>query len=132
MTATPPVGDQSPGVTRVGLAASQFSYHVRMTAVFAVAGESQESAAEAVLAWTMLKRQWPDVADAATGIGAELIDARVASLSEESRTAVLTRAHGLALDIESHYASVGCTAEATLYAEVADAVAEAVDELVHR
>ena len=39
MTATPPVGDQSPGVTRVGFTASQFSYHVRMTAVFAVAGE---------------------------------------------------------------------------------------------
>jgi hypothetical protein len=132
MTATPPVGDQSPGMTRVGLAASQFSYHARMTAVFAVAGQSQESAAEAVLAWTMLMRQWPDVADAATRVGAELIDGRVASLSEESRTAVLARANGLALDIEAHYVSVGCTEEATLYAEVAEAVAAAVDELVDR
>lgn len=132
MTATPPVGDQSPGVTRAGLAASQFSYHVRMTAVFAVAGESEESAAEAVLAWTMLAQQWPDASDAATRVGAELVDARVASLSDASRTAVVARAHGLALDIEAHYASVGCEGEAALYAQVADAVADVGAELAAR
>jgi hypothetical protein len=132
MTATTPGATPSTGLDLPRLTASQFSYHLRMTAAFAVAGESEESAAEAVLAWTMLSQQWPDAATAATRAGAELVDARVASLSDEARGAAIARAHGLALDIEAHYVSVGCTAEATLYAELADAVAAAVAELVDR
>jgi hypothetical protein len=132
MTATSPAGDQPSGLTLAQLAASQFSYHVRMAAVFAVAGQSEESAAEAVLAWTMLSRQWPGAADAASAVGAELVDARVAALSETSRAAALARAHGLALDIEAHYVSVGCVGEAALYAEVADAVADVGADLAAR
>jgi hypothetical protein len=124
MTATSPAGDQPSGLALTQLAASQFSYHVRMAAVFAVAGQAEESAAEAVLAWTVLSLQWDDATGAATEVGAELVDARVALSSEESRSAVLARAHGLALDIEAHYVSVGCAGEAALYAEVADAVAD--------
>lgn len=131
MTTTPP----SSGATEFTpgkLARSQFSYHVRMTAAFAVAGQSEESAAEAVLSWAMLAQQWPDAADAAAQVAAELVDVRVASLSEAARDAALIRARGLALDIEAHYVSVGCADEATLYAQVADAVADAVADLVAR
>ena len=39
--------------------ADQFAYHVRMAAVFAVAGQTEESASEAVLAWAMLTSQCP-------------------------------------------------------------------------
>ena len=39
--------------------ADQFAYHVRMTAVFAVAGQTEQSASEAVLAWAILMSQWP-------------------------------------------------------------------------
>jgi hypothetical protein len=130
MTAPQPEPDQAPGFNIPELAASQFSYHVRMTAVFALAGESTESASEAVLAWTMLMHQWPEAEDAAGRAAAELIDQRVASLSEASRTAALSRAQGLALDIEAHYVSVGCTGEATLYAEVAEKLEEAIAALV--
>ena len=131
MTNTPP-NSGATEFTPGKLAPSQFSYHVRMTAAFAVAGQSEESAAEAVLAWAMLAQQWPDAADGAAQVAAELVDVRVASLSEEARGVALTRARGLALDIEAHYVSVGCTDEATLYAQVADAVAEAVADLVPR
>jgi|GEM_PF-7123241 len=132
MTTVPLAANPSTGLELSRLAASQFSYHLRMTAAFAVAGESEESAAEAVLAWTMLSQQWPDAESEATRAGAELVDARVASLSDEARSAAVVRAHGLALDIEAHYVSVGCDAEAALYAEVADRVAAAVAELVVR
>jgi hypothetical protein len=101
-----------------------------MTAVFAVAGETEESASEAVLAWAILTSQWPEADSSAAETGAELIDERVASLSDRARTAATTRARGLALDIEAHFVTVGRQQEATLYAEVADRLGDAVEGLV--
>ncbi len=66
MTALPPPVNGSTDMTIPELAAGQFAYHVRMTAVFALAGESAESASEAVLAWTMLMHRWPQAEVAAT------------------------------------------------------------------
>lgn len=127
-TSTPTPGD---GELRLSpLAAAQFTYHVRMTAVFALAGETQESASEALLAWTMLSMQWPDAEGVADGPAGELIGQNVAGLSEATRQAAAARAHGLAVDIESHYVSVGCHDEATFYADVAERVADAAAELV--
>lgn len=132
MTASGPEADRAAGLTIPELTAGQFSYHVRMTAVFALAGDAIESASEAVLAWAMLMHQWPEAEDAAARAAAELIDQRVASLSEASRTAALARAQGLALDIQAHYVSVGCNDEATLYADVAEKLDEAIAALVRR
>ncbi len=113
--------------------ASQFGYHVRMSAVFAVAGETAESASEAVLAWAILVSQWPDAQASTAQTGAELIDQRVARLSDRARTAAVTRARGLALDIEAHFVTVGRQDEASLYADVADQLTDAVEALVpHR
>jgi len=111
-------------------AADQFAYHVRMTAVFAVAGQTEESASEAVLAWAILRSQWPEADASAAETGAELVDQRVASLSDRSRNAALNRARGLALDIEAHFVMVGRQGEASLYADVADQLGDAVDALV--
>ena len=111
-------------------AADQFAYHVRMTAVFAVAGQTEESASEAVLAWAILMSGWPEAEAGAARTGAELIDQRVADLSDRARSAALNRARGLALDIEAHFVTVGRQGEAELYAEVADRLADAVDALV--
>lgn len=111
-------------------AADQFAYHVRMAAVFAVAGQTDESASEAVLAWAMLTSQWSGAEASVAEIGAELIDQRVASLSDRARTGATNRARGLALDIEAHFVMVGRQDEATMYAEVADQLERAVDALV--
>jgi len=110
--------------------ADQFAYHVRMTAVFAVAGQTEQSASEAVLAWAILMSQWPGAETSAAETGAELIDQRVASLSDRARLTALNRARGLALDIEAHFVMVGRQEEASMYAEVADQLSGAVDALV--
>lgn len=132
---TPPTDQPSdsaePGSLRLSpLVAAQFAYHVRMTAVFALAGEAVESASEAVLAWALLATNWPDAITSATETGAELIDQRVVALSDETRTAAAARARGLALDIQAHFVTVGRQDEATLYAEVAERLGGAVDELI--
>lgn len=101
-------------------AAAQLSYHVRMAAVFAVAGESDESASEAVLAWTMLATCSPVAVSAAAATASELIDQDQVALSEAARSAARDRAHALALALESHFVSCGQSEEAALYASVAD------------
>lgn len=110
--------------------ADQFAYHVRMSAVFAVAGQTEESASEAVLAWAMLTSQCPSAESGAAEIGAELIDQRVASLSDRARSTALNRARGLALDIEAHFVMVGRREEASMYADVADHLDRAVEALL--
>lgn len=132
MPPLPPPPGESTELRVPAPAAGQFSYHVRMAAVFALAGEHVESAAESLLAWTMLLNQWPGAESAAAQVAGELIDQHSAALSESVRNAALARARGLALDIEAHYVSVGCVAEAALYADVADAVAASIDALSAR
>ena len=44
----------SPELQMNAVTSAQFSYHVRMAAMCAIAGKSEESASEAVLAWAML------------------------------------------------------------------------------
>jgi len=132
---TPPSEQSSGGPVSGALclsqpAADQFAYHVRMSAVFAVAGQTEESASEAVLAWAILMSQWPGAEASAAEIGAELIDQRVASLSDRARNSALNRARGLALDIEAHFVTVGRQEEASMYADVADQLENAVDALV--
>lgn len=132
MPPLPPPSGESTDLRVPAPAAGQFSYHVRMAAVFALAGEHVESASESVLAWTILLNQWPDAESTAAQAASELIDQHSAALSDSVRNAALARARGLALDIEAHYVSVGCVAEATLYANAADSVAGAIEALVAR
>lgn len=130
MTTSPPPQPPPAGelhLTR--LAAEQLSYHARMAAVFAVAGQSQESAAEAVLAWTILATQWPEAQESAGRTAAELVGDGVAALSDADRDAAHVRAAGLALDVESHYVSVGLHAEATFYARLAEDIGHAIASL---
>ena len=132
MTDMPPPPGPSTDLRVPAPAAGQFSYHVRMAAVFALAGETVESASESVLAWAILANQWPDAEPAAAEVANELVDQRSAAVSESARSAALARARGLALDIEAHHVSVGCVDEATLYANVADTISDAVEALVAR
>jgi hypothetical protein len=127
----PPPEPPSPEEFRLSQpAADQFAYHVRMSAVFAVAGQTEESASEAVLAWAILSSQWSAAEARATEVGAELIDQSVASVSDRARTAATSRARGLALDVEAHFVTVGRQEEASMYAAVADQLEHAVDALL--
>ena len=74
------------------VALAHVAYHVRMSAVFAVAGELAQSAAEAVLAWTMLATSWPGEAHEAAVVAGELVDRQVAPLSEQHRSAAVRAA----------------------------------------
>ena len=105
MTDMPPPPGPSTDLRVPAPAAGQFSYHVRMAAVFALAGETVESASESVLAWAILANQWPDAEPAAAEVANELVDQRSAAVSESARSAALARARGLALDIEAHHVS---------------------------
>lgn len=111
-------------------AAAHVSYHLRMAAVFAVAGETEESAAETVLAWTLLATALPAHAGAAANVAAELIDRNVAGVSDAHRERFLRSARARAMDIESHYVTTGQRVEAELYAAVADQMDTAIRTLV--
>ena len=101
-------------------AAAQFSYHVRMAAVFAVAGATEESASEAVLAWTILASCWDGAASAALATATELVGQHQAPRSPADRDAARARADALAHSLEAHYVSVGLHADAALYAQVTE------------
>lgn len=130
MTTSAPLPTDS--VEFSALAAEQLSYHSRMAAVFAVAGQHLESAAESLLAWTILSSQWSDASATAARTAAELAGDGVARHSDADRSAAAGRARGLALDIEAHYVSVGLHDHAALYAHLAECVDDAASSLVPR
>ena len=113
-------------------ATGQFAYHLRMAAVFAVAGELDESASETVLAWTMLAEGWPGADSAALATASELIGQDQVALSVQHRDAARDRARSLALDLEGHFVSVGRHAEAELYASLADNLDAIIATLVNQ
>ena len=117
-------------VTMSASAATQFAYHSRMAAVFAVGGESAESASEAVLAWAILATSRPDAVDAAGSVAADLVGQQQVGLSEAHQEAAHRKAHALAMELEGHYVSCGQHEIATLYATVADQLSETIDTLL--
>ncbi len=110
--------------------AGQFAYHVRMAAVFAVAGETDESASEAVLAWAILSTCWPGATEAAGVTADELIGQNQVGLSEQHRQAAHAKAHALALELEGHFVTTGQHDLATLYATVADELTVTIGALL--
>ena len=113
------------------VASRQFSYHVKMAAVFAVAGETDESASEAVLAWTILATCWTGADAAASATAAELIGQDQAGMSDLHRDAAHVRAHALALELEAHFTSVGLHDDAALYASVVQRLAATMHTLAN-
>jgi hypothetical protein len=111
------------------VASAQFAYHVRMAAMCAIAGQSAESSAEAVLAWSMLSWCCPAAAAGAAVVGAELIDPDGVVTSEAQRDGARSRARDLALSLEAHFVSVGQHDHASLYESVADDLDVAVAAL---
>lgn len=110
-------------------AGAHIAYHLRMAAVFAVAGEPDESAAEAVLAWTMLVTSWAYGAESAGRVAAELVDREVATTSPEHRLRAMRGARARAMDIESHFVMTGQRAEADLYAQVAEDLERTIETI---
>lgn len=102
------------------VASAQFSYHVRMAAMCAIAGKANESSAEAVLAWSMLSSCCPAAAAGAAVVAVELIDPDGLNASDEQRRTAHSRARDLALSLEAHFVSVGQHEHASLYESVAD------------
>lgn len=127
---TKPASDTTHDLNLSATVAGHFSYHVRMSAAFALAGESGPSASEAVLAWTILATCWPGVPAAAAETAAELIGRDQAMPSEQRRRAIRDRAHAAALDLQAHYVSVGLHNAADLYASVEQHVDDALDALI--
>lgn len=112
-------------------AAAQFSYHARMAAVFAVAGDTAESASESVLAWALLATSWDGADAAAQSTADELIGQDQAGLSDADRDAARARAEALALELEAHYVSVGVHDVAALYSAVAEGLGATIASLTH-
>ena len=119
----------SPELQMNAVTSAQFSYHVRMAAMCAIAGKHEESASESVLAWAMLSSCCAGAAAGAAAVGAELIDPERVAASDDQRRRAQTRAHDLALSLEAHFVSVGQHDQATLYATVADDLEAAVATL---
>ncbi len=111
-------------------AAAQLSYHVRMSAVFAVAGETDESASEAVLAWAILSTCWPGATEAAQATADELIGQDQAGLSAIHQKSAHAKAHALALTLEAHFVTTGQHDLATLYADVAEELSVTIEALL--
>lgn len=111
------------------VASAQFSYHVRMAAMCAIAGNTEESASEAVLAWAMLSSCCAGAAASAAAVGSELIDPERVSATDDQRRRGQTRAHDLALSLEAHFVSTGQHAHAELYETVADELEESITNL---
>ena len=101
-----------------------------MAAVFAVAGATEESASEAVLAWTILASCWDGAAPAALATAAELVGQHQAPTSRADRDAARARADALALSLEAHYVSVGLHGDAALYAKVSEDLEATIGTLV--
>jgi hypothetical protein len=120
----------SPELQMNAVASGQFSYHVRMAAMCAIAGKIEESASEAVLAWAVLSSCCAGAAAGAAAVGAELIDPERVAASDDQRRRAQTRAHDLALSLEAHYVSVGQHDVATLYETVADELDASIARLV--
>ena len=102
-----------------------------MAAVFAAAGELDQSGCEAVLAWAILATAWPPAVDLALDTASELIDQEQAGVSETHRAKARDRAHALALALEAHYVSVGLHDVATLYESVAENLETTIATLVN-
>ena len=102
-----------------------------MAAVFAAAGEHDQSGSEAVLAWTILATASPSAVDLALDTASELIGQEQAGVSEAHRVSARTRAHALALDLQAHYVSVGLHEVAELYETVADNLDTTIATLVN-
>lgn len=101
-------------------AASHLAYHVRMAALFATAGDLDECASEALLAWTILAvHGGPDVADALIG---DLPPFRSFDAGSAADVAAHRRAHDLALQLLGHFVSEGQTDSAALYEQLASAL----------
>jgi len=109
------------------LAAAQLTYHLRMAAGFAAAGEVRECASEAALAWTVLSLYGGVDADAG-----DLPSLRVAGVSDAQWDSVLRRTQALALELQAHFVSEGQYATAAIYEAVGDAVPGAVVRLRQR
>jgi hypothetical protein len=125
------VPEHSVDLTSSPAAAAQFSYHLRMAAVFAASGELDQSGSEAVLAWAILATAWPSAVDLALDTASELIGQEQAGVSEAHRLAARSRAHALALQLEGHYTSVGLHDVATLYESVAENLDTTIATLVN-
>jgi hypothetical protein len=110
-------------------ASAQFSYHVHRAAVCGLAGESEESASEAVLAWSMLTSLCPGAAAAAAEAGSELIDSEPVTTSQEQRRRAQARARDLALSLEAHFVSVGQRDLVDLYAQIVADLDAALESL---
>ena len=122
--------DSTPPELRLSpVATGLFSYHVRMSAVCGIAGNHDESASEALLAWSMLCAVAPEASDAAAAVAAELIDPEQLSVSDADQARVRARAQDLALSLEAHYVSVGLHEHATLYETIVGHLEPAVSAL---
>jgi len=98
-------------------AARHLAYHSRMAAEFAAAGNLDECASEALLAWAILSRHDDGhITDAPT---VDLPEPSSVSESPASGDAVRRRAHTLALSLEGHFTSEGQTDSADLYEQLA-------------
>ena len=95
----------------------------------AVGGEADESADEALLAWSMLSACCPGAASSAAAVGAELIDPDGLDTSGRGRDVARARARDLVLSRQAHYVSVGHHEHAALYESAADDLDAAVDAL---
>ncbi|NNE11276.1 MAG: hypothetical protein HKN41_03435 [Ilumatobacter sp.] len=111
--------------------AAQFGYHARMSAVFAVAGASEESESESVLAWAILATAWPGAAWSVAAVASELVGQDQVGLSEAHRDRAHRKASAQALELEAHYVSCGQHDIASLYASVADDLQSTVDALAN-
>lgn len=100
--------------------ARHLAYHARTAAAFAAAGNLEQCASEALLAWTILANQ--DGHAAIDSLTADLPEPRSFSPSSTSEDAARRRAHALALSLEGHFVSEGQTASADLYEQVAAAL----------
>jgi len=100
--------------------ARHLAYHTRMAAELAAAGNLDECASEALLAWTILSHH----ADG-TVTDTPTVDLPEPGSSGDAPTpgdTVRRRAHSLALSLEGHFTSEGQTDSADLYEQVAAAL----------
>jgi hypothetical protein len=101
-------------------AVRHLAYHSRMAAAFGAAGNVDECASEALLAWSILASHGEaDVIDALTG---DLPEPETLVATPEAHDAARRRAYALALGLQGHFVSEGQTDSATLYERVASSL----------
>ncbi len=101
-------------------AVRHLAYHSRMAAAFATAGNVDECASEALLAWSILASHGEgDIVDALTG---DLPEPETLGATPQAQDAARRRAHALALGLQGHFASEGQTDSANLYEQVASSL----------